>query len=216
MYCKECGREIDDDSKFCSGCGKAVIGGSVRDRRDDTMGLVDEIAAEGIDDPLISAEPVFIHEAALLSCIPMGIFFGIWGGIFFGIPIMMIRMFTMENPEFTVIPFILMGMLCMVAFPMIIYFYRLKTYQHTEYKFYPDRLEYTEGFMTAVNKVVKYSQVAEVSLRRGIIQRKYDLGTIYLATRATAGEGKNLQSGIKISDIRDSEKIYQRVKNIIQ
>jgi membrane protein YdbS with pleckstrin-like domain len=58
-------------------------------------------------------------------------------------------------------------------------------YARTEYRFHEDRLEFEEGFFNINKKVIKYKNVSEVTLHKGLLQRIYGLGTIYLATLAT-------------------------------
>ena len=76
-------------------------------------------------------------------------------------------------------------------------------------------LEYAEGFWTAENKTVKYDKITETAMRRGIIQRKYDLGTIYLATPATGFQQGRARSGIRLLDIEQPEKVYKAVEKLI-
>lgn len=45
-------------------------------------------------------------------------------------------------------------------------------------------------FFNVTDKVIKYRDVKEVTLRKNIFQRMYDLGTIYLATDATGSSGR--------------------------
>ena len=39
MYCKYCGKEIADDSKFCSNCGKALNGSLTTELRSKCHGI---------------------------------------------------------------------------------------------------------------------------------------------------------------------------------
>jgi hypothetical protein len=66
-------------------------------------------------------------------------------------------------------PFFFFGGLFFFGIPVLVYFAKKKTYSKTEYKFYKDRLEYAEGFWTAEKKTIKYDNVTETTLRRGII-----------------------------------------------
>ena len=95
---------------------------------------------------------------------------------------------------------------------MTAYYVKKKTYAKTEYKFCPDRLEYAEGFWTLENKTIKYKNITEINLRRGIIQKRYGLGTIIFSTPAS---GNQTKSGIRISDIDDPEELYEIVHNLI-
>ena len=83
------------------------------------------------------------------------------------------------------------------------------------YKFYADRLEYAEGFWTAEKKTIKYDKITETNLKRGMVQKKYNLGSIILSTPATSNEQGKSNSGIKILDIEDAEEIYEKVQHLI-
>ena len=111
--------------------------------------------------------------------------------------------------------FVFFGCLAFFGIPILAYVAKKRTYAKTQYRFYRDRLEYTEGFWTVENKTTKYKSIIEVNFRKGIIQRKYNLGTIYLATPATGMQQGTRMSGIKIRDIEEPEKIYEMVKNLI-
>jgi len=103
-----------------------------------------------------------------------------------------------------------------LGIPLVSYYAARRTYEATEYKFYDDHLEYAEGFWTAENKSIRYKNIQEVSLRRGIIQKKYGLGTIYLSTPATGFSRGRSSSGIKVHDIPNAEKVYQALKKTIE
>ena len=61
--------------------------------------------------------------------------------------------------------------------PAIAYFGKKLNYSRTEYRFFHNRLEFEEGFFSINKKVIKYRDVKEVTLRKGIFQRIYGLGT---------------------------------------
>jgi hypothetical protein len=52
-------------------------------------------------------------------------------------------------------------------------------------------------------------------MRKGIIQKKYGLGTIILSTPATGIQRGRARSGIMILDIENTEEIYKKVQNLI-
>jgi uncharacterized membrane protein YdbT with pleckstrin-like domain len=169
-----------------------------------------------------SLKPVFIGWITLVSQIPLQLFFTLWCGGFFG---GMLRSTGMlENNS--VSPFIVCGGLAFVGIPLITYTIKSLNYRRTEYKFYEDRLEFEEGFFTINKKSIKFKDVREVTLRRGILQRMYGLGTVYLATLATGsssysnpfaaiGFGNISASGISVRDITNPEETYQKIKAIV-
>jgi len=99
--------------------------------------------------------------------------------------------------------------------PFIAYTAKKKTYAKTEYHFYADRLEYAEGFWTAENKSIKYKNIIEANLRKGVIQKRYGLGSIYLSTPATGMQQGRSCSGIMIRDIEHTQDIYEKLKELI-
>jgi uncharacterized membrane protein YdbT with pleckstrin-like domain len=108
----------------------------------------------------------------------------------------------------------------------VIYLGKKLNYSQTEYRFYSDRLEFDEGFLTVSKKVIKFRDVRETSLRKGVLQRTCDLGSIYLATLATgSGQGTNLfvslglsnvsASGIVVRDISEPDVTFERVRKLV-
>lgn len=202
MFCIKCGNQLEDTASFCSKCGTAT---SKNNNGDVDIDL---------DTPVVTARPVFIPWVTIASVLPIQLFMTVWAGGFFGV----FGMFGLAAlglnppPWFT---FVFFGALAFFGIPFITYYAGKKTYAQTEYKFYPDRLEYSEGFWTAENKTIKYKNVTETNLRKGIIQKKYGLGTIILSTPATGIQEGRAQSGIRISDIENTEEIYNKVQELI-
>jgi hypothetical protein len=94
------------------------------------------------------------------------------------------------------------------------------------YRFYDDRLEFDEGFFTLNKKVIKFRDVKETTLRQGVLQRIYGLGSIYLATLATGstrntnpfvalGFGNVSASGIIVRDIADPDRTFEKVRQLV-
>lgn len=52
-------------------------------------------------------------------------------------------------------------------------------------------------------------------MRCGIVQKKYGLGTIFLATPATGFQHGKAMSGIRIKDVEKPEKVYNTVLKLI-
>jgi membrane protein YdbS with pleckstrin-like domain len=55
--------------------------------------------------------------------------------------------------------------------------------------------------------------VSEVSLRRGLVQRRYGLGTLHLDT--AAGGGGAGRSGISLRDVPEAEQLFEHVQGLI-
>jgi membrane protein YdbS with pleckstrin-like domain len=193
---------MQNDSSFCSACGNAV-------------GESPRTVVQESNIPVLSLNPVFIPWAVMLAILPLHIFMTIWGGGFFG----GFSMFAVQALGIKLPPgstFVFFGALFFFAIPIITYTAQKKTYAKTEYRFYQTKLDYYEGFFTTEEKTIDYKNITEVNLVRGIIQRKYGLGTVVLSTPATGFAQGRARSGIRIHDIPNAEQVYQQVKGLIQ
>jgi len=146
--------------------------------------------------------------------IPIQLFMTVWAGLFFGgFSMFLVKFLGLNLPNW--FTFVFFGALAFFGVPFLAYYAKKRTYEKTVYKFFPDRFEYTEGFWTTENKTIKYKNITEVNMRKGVIQKKYDLGTIVLSTPAIGVQRGRAQSGIRISDIQDSENIYKKVLKLV-
>jgi len=204
MFCKDCGTQLTEGSKFCSNCGSSLS----------TTPNNCPVGFSGSDTPVLALKPVFVPWVTIVSVLPLQIFFAIWGGGFFGgFGMFGAKAIGLSLPTWSTFAFF--GLLFFVGIPLLAYTAKKRTYAETQYKFYPDRLEYAEGFWTAENKTIHYKNITEANLQRGVIQRKYGLGTVYLATPATGIQHGHAVSGIKIADIANSEDVYDTIRNLL-
>ena len=171
---------------------------------------------------MFSIRPVFVGWIALVYQLPFQLFFTFWSAAFFGGFVNSFHVF----PKNSSVPFVLFGAMAFVGFPLVAYFGKKLNYARTEYKFLEDRLEFEEGFFTINEKVIKFKDVTEVTLRKNIFQRLYDLGTIYLATQATGssartnvfsalGFGNVSASGVGVCDIRNPDETFEKIRGIV-
>lgn len=189
MFCSKCGKEMADDAKFCASCGASVCGTQASRVEEPDTG-----------EPLLVLRPRFIGWVTALSVLPIQLFMTVWGaGFFGGFGMFAVRGLGLPLPPW--FTFVLFGSLFFFGIPFVAYNAKKRTYAKTEYRFYRDRLEYAEGFWTAENKTIRFNKVTETALRRGVIQRKYGLGTIFLSTPATGFQHGKTYSGIRICDI---------------
>lgn len=210
MFCSQCGQSVADDARFCPNCGQAV------DASDVSASPGPAVVDRGDRDKvLLSYRPVFVPKVTFLTVLPFGLFFGLWCGGFLGIPGAMLGVIAFDNPALGISLAVVGGLIGLFGMPMLFYVAKQRTYARTEYRFYRDRLEYAEGFWTAEQKTIPLDRISEVSLRIGVIQKQYNLGTIYLATPATgAGEGQS-RSGIRLTDIPEPEQVYKDIKALL-
>ena len=201
MYCRKCGLEMQNDSNFCGKCGTPA----------------NEVSRPAISEsniPVLTLKPVFVPWAVMLAILPIHIFMTIWGGGFFGgFSMFAVKALGLDLPGW--FTFVFFGALFFFAIPIITYSAQKKTYANTEYRFYQTKLDYFEGFFTTEEKTINYKNITEVNLVKGIVQKKYDLGTIVLSTPATGFSSGRARSGIRVQDIPDADQVYQRVKGLI-
>jgi membrane protein YdbS with pleckstrin-like domain len=214
MFCTECGVEINAGINFCPQCGAGVGSDNVQT----ATAVMEPPAAAPVDnnEPVLVTRPVFIPWVAVAGILPLQIFMTIWGaGFFGGFGMFAVQALGLNLPSW--FTFVFFGALFFFGLPVLIYFAGKRTCAETEYRFYPDRLEYAEGFWTAEQKSIKYRDIKEVHLRRGVVQRKYDLGTIQLSTAsASIMQSSNRSfSGILVHDIPNAQEVYQKIKELI-
>lgn len=194
------------DAKFCPKCGAAVpVTGAPTSR---------ETKRPSDDKPLLVLRPRFLGWVVALSVLPLQLFFTVWGaGFFGGFAGVAVKALGLDIPVWA--PALAFGLLFFFGIPIVVYTAKKRTYAQTEYRFFRDRLEYAEGFWTAENKTIKYDKITETSLRRGIIQRKEGVGTIFLATPATGFQQGRSMSGIRIRDVENPEQVYGQIEQLI-
>ena len=169
---------------------------------------------------IFSLRPVFVGWIALLVQLPIQLFFTVWAGGFFG----GFSSSLFSKGDWT--PFAFFGGAAFLGIPLVTYFGKKLNYGRTEYRFFNDRLEFEEGFFSRNQKVVKFRDVKEVTLREGILQRSVGLGTIYLATLATGsgprnnpffslGFGNVSASGIAVRDVQGPGEVYDKIRKLV-
>jgi uncharacterized membrane protein YdbT with pleckstrin-like domain len=169
-----------------------------------------------------SLRPVFIGWITLLIQLPLQLFFTLWAGGFLGGMSTTFGLFARGSHT----PFIFFGALAFVGIPIIAYFGKKLNYGRTEYRFFPDHLEFEEGFFSVNKKAIRFADVREVTLHKGIFQRIYGLGTIYLATLATGsfqsanafaalGFGNISASGVSVRDIENPDQAYEKIRQLV-
>ncbi len=177
-----------------------------------------------------SLKPVFVGWALLLAQLPLQLFLTFWSALFFGgiatIVLSLIADGMEDGPTLMPGVFGLFGALAFVGVPLMIYVVKKLNYRRTEYRFFDDHLEFEEGFLTINKKVIRYSDVKEVTLREGVLQRACGLGSVYLATLATGGSPASnpfgalsffnaSASGIVIRDVKDPDASYAKIRALV-
>ncbi len=99
-----------------------------------------------------------------------------------------------------------LALLVVIAVHAFVLWIGKKAYSLMEWRFYKDRLEYTIGIFGGIRETIPYARVADVSLTRGVIQKRRGLGTIVITS--TGGQ----RDAVTVSDIEDSENVYEQVR----
>jgi membrane protein YdbS with pleckstrin-like domain len=224
-YCFNCGGKIiGSNPKFCSECGTELIGG-------ETFNLEKEInlnvSETDFKQPKEVFKPKFKFSYRLLMSTfnSSSLFFIFFFSMAFG---SMVKEFSEGvNSEFTVsyLPSFVHGqyvyyaifLLFLVAVfmgivPIFSLLFKWLSYRKTEYRIYSDRIEYREGFMTENYSKIDFEKVIEVHLKKGFIQKQFGLGTVFLEIPAS-GKARN---GINMTDLEDSDKVYELMRGMIK
>ena len=175
---------------------------------------------------VFSVRPVFVGWITLLVQLPLQLFFTFWAGGFFGGMSQILAQSTGLFARDSRAPFIFFGALAFFGIPAVAYFGKKLNYARTEYQFFENRVEFEEGFFSINKKVIKFRDVKEVTLRKGFLQRFYDLGTSYMATLATGsipsfrpfnavGFGNISGSGISVRDVQDPNRTFDQIKGLV-
>jgi membrane protein YdbS with pleckstrin-like domain len=174
------------------------------------------------DRVVFTVRPVFIGWITLLLQAPLQLFFTIWAAGFLGGLTQSFLPFLRGSGS----TFAFFGACAFLGIPAVAYFGKKLNYGRTEYRFFTDRLEFEEGFFSINKKVIMFRDVKEVTLRKGLLQRFYNLGTIYLATLATGsgrsyspfvalGFGNVSGSGIMVRDIPDPDQTFEQIRELV-
>ena len=166
-------------------------------------------------EPILVLKPKFLPLVTAFSILPLQMFFTIWGGGFFGgFSLFAVKALNLPLPTWST--FVFFGCLFFFAIPIVTYVAKKKSYAKTEYRFYPTKLDYYEGFFTTEEKAINYKSVNEIYLRKGIFQKMYGLGTIMLSTPATGSQDSGrARSGIRVADIENPGLVYSQVKELV-
>lgn len=200
MFCKNCGKEVENDTKFCPSCGTVL---NLEEKKQEVPVRDDEI--------VLTLKPRFISISALLMIIPPTFFFSIWCGVFLG---GISQIFFAQHGGVNIWPFLIFAILPLLIIPPASYFMALGKNRNTIYKFYRTKVEYHEGFLGKDTKTLSYNRVLETELRRGVIQQQFGVGSVFLSTggAAISGAGGN---GVSIADIPNPEENYKLIKDLI-
>jgi len=179
-----------------------------------------------------SVKPKFIGWTTLVAQLPLQIFLTFWSALFFGgITVALVSAFSNSDFDaadfFTAPPIRLFGALAFFSVPLIAYIGKKANYARAKYRFFDDHLELEEGFFSVNRKELRYTDVKEITLHKGFLQRMNGLGSVYLATMATGAApgpgafqafafGNISGSGAMIRDVEDPDRVYDKIRAIVK
>ncbi|MBX9786573.1 MAG: PH domain-containing protein [Alphaproteobacteria bacterium] len=89
----------------------------------------------------------------------------------------------------------------------------LGTYNGTTFEIGPNSVSHNRNFLWSKKKEVLLTNIKEIELKSGFLQKLFGLGTIVMHTQAsTAG---NNQTGLSLFDLENANKIYESLKENI-
>jgi len=99
-----------------------------------------------------------------------------------------------------------------IAFIILSTVYNKLQYNANVYKFYDDKIIYTNSFINKESKRIKFEDIKEVRVNQMFLQIPFKLGTIVISTNS----GKFLDNGILIFGVKNINETYQKIEDIIE
>ena len=173
--------------------------------------------------PLI-LKPKFLKLVVFLKAIPGAVFLGIFGGV--GVmllaPIVTGQPTVGPNTDLATAVMLFAGgaLTFFILLVSLTIWYKKTALSHIEYRIFPNRIEYFEGFFTVEQKTIKFVDVTEIYLRKGVFQKRNNLGSIFLMSKGgmmvpMMGMLKGgLPGAMMLIDIENPDAIYQQLKQL--
>lgn len=210
MFCKYCGKEIENTARFCCYCGKSLNDKATLKENIGTTGETDTIRYE------LKPKFVFLYKF-------MGSFLPMFVALFFIYYYCVLELeIAHSNNAKTNLIIILCLLLLAVIISLIKMYINKKQYNRIQYNFYNKKLEYVDGFLNIEEKTLKYSSIREITMHQDIFEKLFNIGTIHVYTTASSGNNNPEQghnnsggNGIHIHCIENVNEQYKKIKQII-
>ncbi|MFX0115843.1 MAG: PH domain-containing protein [Candidatus Hodarchaeota archaeon] len=171
------------------------------------------------EEPLLILKPKYLRSAAMIKSLGLAVFLAIFGGagVLMATLISSGESSTDGTLDATASMMFIVGAIGFFLLGMILYMWYYRTQiDHIEYRIFPNRIEYFEGLFTVEQKTFKFADVSEIYLRKGVFQKRYNVGSLFLMTKGVmipmfGGRGLG---GMILRDIEDPDTIYQQLKQL--
>ena len=152
-------------------------------------------------------KPKLIFWIVVLTSMIGSLFISIWstlfiGGIFLGVASAFFGL------KLTFAKFAIFGVGFYVISNVLLIWGSYAKAGKMEYRFFGYKIEYYEGFFTVEKKVIYYDRITNISLRKGIFEKRYNLGSISIATAGTEG------NELLISSVENPDKWYDWINKV--
>jgi len=165
--------------------------------------------------------PTSVGPMTLLQQLPFSLFLTVWSGGFFGGAVTSLDIFDRSSR----VPFLFLGVLAFFGIPLVAYLGENLNYESTEHDFYADQT--VRRFLTIHRKVIKFTELKEVTLRKGFLQCLHGLRRIHFLTSAieapsftnpfaALGFGNASVSAINVRDISNPDENHERIRTLVE
>lgn len=90
--------------------------------------------------------------------------------------------------------------------------YNKLKYNANVYKFYEDKIIYTDSFIKKETKRIKFEDIKEITVNQTFLQRFFKLGTIIIRSNS----GTFFNNGILIFGVKNVDEQYKKIEKIIE
>ena len=160
--------------------------------------------------------PTSVGRMTLLQQLPFSLFLTVWSGGFFGGAVTSLDIFDRSSR----VPFLFLGVLAFFGIPLVAYLGENLNYESTEHDFYADQT--VRRFLTIHRKVIKFTELKEVTLRKGFLLCLHGLRRIHFLTSsytnpfAALGFGNASVSAINVRDISNPDENHERIRTLVE
>lgn len=205
MFCKNCGKELNEQAMFCNNCGISV--GQVAN------GVTEDVCFKKEDNVLrLEVKPTFVLGYQIVLMIRDMILITLFCLLYWGeYALEIVTNSIFVKVMVILIPVFLVGRI----------FFRMVQYKTVSYRFLKTKVEYVDIFLNKEKKQLKYEHIKEVVVSQNIFERMFGLGRIRLYTSASGVYNKSKKyeligkNGVDICCVVGVKEKSKMIKDII-